>query len=174
MSNQNTREYIFCPNCGKKDLEKSEEKIICLDCKFVKYNDPSPGASALPVKDGKVLLAVRKDDPFKGTYDVIGGFVKPGESAEEAAVRETKEETGLNVKVIKLLASYPDVYGEGGDPILVLQFVVEIVDGEMKASDDVSELEWVDIDDLPKLKNIGFESVKKTLTELYTQKGEFM
>lgn len=159
--------YIFCPVCGSRKLDLKETKIICLDCGFSIYQDPVPGASAIPIKNNKALLAIRKNEPFKGTYDVIGGFINPGESAEEAAIRETKEETGLDVKVIRLLGNYPDTYGDADKPILVFQFIVEITGGEIEASDDVSELVWVDIKDIPNLKNIGFESVKKTLADLY-------
>jgi NAD+ diphosphatase len=164
--------FKYCPNCGKESLTEDKEKFVCGECGHEVYKNAAACASTLPVKEGKVLVAVRKHDPYKGTYDVIGGFVSGDESAEEAAIRETKEETGLDVKIIKLIGTYPDKYGEDGTYVLCIQFLVEITGGEMKATDDVEKLEWVAIKDIPSLKNIGFKSAEKTLLDLYRDFSE--
>ena len=90
--------------------------------------------------------------------------MKPGENAEEAIKREVKEETGLDIKIIKLLGTYPDQYGEGGDYTINFQFIVEIEKGELQAKDDISSLQWVSINNLPEIN--GFNNTKETLKDL--------
>lgn len=118
----------------------------------------------LPVKDGKVLLAKRGRDPFKGAYDIIGGFMEVGEIPEEAAIREAKEETGLDIKITSLLGIYSDRYGDDGEYTLNLHYIGEVVGGEMKAMDDVAELEWVEISEVP--LDEGFQNTKDGLRDL--------
>lgn len=122
----------------------------CKHCGFTYYNNPAPTAGVFIKKNDQVLMAIRGEEPFKGRLDTIGGFVDAGENLEQAAIREVKEETGLDVKLLTLLGSYPDVYGDG-IPILGFVFVGEITGNEanMQPMDDVSELKWYKISELP-------------------------
>jgi NADH pyrophosphatase NudC (nudix superfamily) len=160
--------YKFCPNC-KSELTATADKVLCTRCGFLHYFDPSPTVGVMPIKDGKILLSVRKVEPFKGELDLIGGFVKSGESAEEAAIRETTEETGLNVEIVRFFKSYADIYGDSSKPVLGIDFIVNIIGGEEKAADDVADLKWIPIKDIPKLKLNTFENVKTALMELFDQ-----
>ena len=155
-------EYNFCPKCGNP-ISLDVEPPHCEHCNITYYRNAKPGASVLPVKDGKVLLAKRGREPFRGSYDIIGGFMEAYERAEDAALREAKEETGLDMKIVSLLGVYTDRYGEGGDYTLNLHYIAEIVGGEMKAMDDVAELEWFDIDKVP---FEGFQNTKDGLRDL--------
>lgn len=155
--------YKFCPRC-KNEITFIEDHYSCDNCGLKIYIDPKPCVSALPVKDGKVLLSVRAIEPYKGEYDLIGGFIKNGKTVAEAIKREVLEETGLDIKIIELLGTYPDRYGEGGDYTINIQFVVEIIGGEPAPKDDVASLKWVSIDKLPKLN--GFNNTRETLKEL--------
>lgn len=111
-----------------------------------------------------MLLGKRARDPFKGSYDIIGGFMEAGEHPEDAAVREAKEETGLDIKITSLLGTYVDRYGEGGDHTLNLHYIGEVVGGEMQAMDDVASLEWVPIGEVP--LDDGFQNTKDGLRDL--------
>ena len=155
--------YKFCPRC-KNDLISSKNSYSCNHCGLKIYQNPKPCVSALPVKDGKVLLSRRANEPFKGEYDLIGGFMNVEENVEEALRREVKEETGLDIKIVKLLGTYPDRYGKGGDYTINLQFIVEITGGILMAKDDISSLEWVQINNLPEIN--GFNNTKETLKDL--------
>jgi len=156
-------QYNFCPKCGNK-VDEGSEPAHCSICNVTYYRNAKPGASVLPVKDGKVLLAIRANDPYKGCYDIIGGFMEADELPEVAAIREAKEETGLDVKITSLLGIYVDQYGEDGDYTLNMHYIGEITGGEMQAMDDVAALEWVSIEDLPLEQ--GFQNTRDGFRDL--------
>ena len=156
-------QYNFCPNCGNK-ITGGSNPPHCSVCNNTYYRNAKPCASVLPIKDGKVLLAKRGRDPFKGAYDIIGGFMEANELPEAAAVREAKEETGLDITITSLLGTYVDRYGEDGDYTLNLHYIGEIVGGEMKPMDDVAGLEWVAISDVP--LHEGFQNTRDGLRDL--------
>lgn len=160
------KEYKFCPNC-KSDLKSDHEKVFCENCDYIFYKNPAPTVAALPIKENKVLLTIRKIEPYLGAIDILGGFVKPNESAEEATIREVKEESGLDIKITKYINSYADTYGDDGKPVLSITYIVDIVGGVQKANDDVAELVWVDINGIPNLNFNGFKNTKTALMDIY-------
>jgi len=155
--------YHFCPNCGNA-LDQALEPPHCSHCDITYYTNAKPCASVLPIRDGKVLLGKRAHNPHKGAYDIIGGFMEANEHPEAAAIREAKEETGLDMKITSLLGIYTDRYGEDGDYTLNIHYLTEIVGGTMQAQDDVASLEWIDINNLP--LNEGFQNTKDGLRDL--------
>ena len=163
--------YNFCPKCGN-EIDKGSNPPHCSTCDITYYHNAKPCASVLPIKDGKVLLGRRANDPFKGAYDIIGGFMEADELPQDAAVREAKEETGLDVKITSMLGTYIDRYGDDGDYTLNLHYIGEVIGGEMKAMDDIAALEWVSIDELP--LDSGFQNTKDGLRDLKTlfEKGQ--
>lgn len=143
--------YHYCPYDGGSLISPilPDEYPFCPRCGFVDYHNPRPCVAILIVDNGKILLARRVIEPAKGEWDIPGGFVDSGESAEEAVVREALEETGLHVRVIKFLGSLPDVYGDRKLPTLNLCFVAEIMHGELRPQSDVEALDWFSPDQLP-------------------------
>ena len=163
--------YNYCPQCGG-ELAFSDGLPHCNTCNETFYRNAKPCASVLLVRDGEVLLAKRGREPFMGAYDIIGGFMEPDELPEAAAIREAKEETGLDVQITKLLGIYVDRYGEDGDYTLNIHYIGEITGGEMKPMDDVAALEWVPIADVP--LDDGFQNTRdglRDLKELYDAGG---
>lgn len=154
--------YRYCPNC-KSSLAEKEGALQCAFCGAVIYPSAAPAVGVLPVKDGKVLLAKRGVEPQKGKYDTIGGFVDYGEDPGNTAHRETKEETGLEIKVLDILGIYPDKYGPDAKTV-VIQYVVKITGGQAKPQDDVAALKWFDINNPP--KDLAFENTRKALADL--------
>jgi 8-oxo-dGTP diphosphatase len=102
------------------------------------------------VENGKILLVKRGREPFKGDWAVPGGRIEDNETAEECAIREMKEETGVDVEIIRLTGIYSD---PKRDPrgIIVAAFLVRRVGGEVKAGDDADEAKWFELHSLPKL-----------------------
>jgi ADP-ribose pyrophosphatase YjhB (NUDIX family) len=140
--------YNFCPQCKTK-TDNSGEYPKCPNCKVVFYKNSKPTAGVLPVKDGKVLLGRRAEDPHKGQLDIIGGFLNWKEHPINGAVREAKEETGLNVEIVDLLGIYMDVYEPTGDATQNTYFIGKVTGGKLKAEDDVESLHWLEIEKLP-------------------------
>lgn len=113
------------------------------------FINPKPCVVVIINKGNKILLARRGVEPAKGKWDLIGGFINNGETAEEAVVRETKEETGLEVSVKQYLGSISDVYGETDVATLNFCYLVQIKNGSPKADSDASELKWFSMDEIP-------------------------
>lgn len=90
---------------------------------------------------GRILLVRRGHAPSQGLWSVPGGRIEPGETAEQAAAREVREETGLDVRIGRLLATV-----EIGDYV-VHDFAAEVVGGRMQAGDDASDVRWCSLDD---------------------------
>lgn len=101
--------YTYCPKCGSK-MAKSrvdgETVDACPSCGFVFWNNPKPVTSVLVEKGGKVLLLQRAKKHLYGYWCLPGGFLRWHETAQEAARRETKEETGLDVRMVGLIGVY--------------------------------------------------------------------
>jgi len=155
--------YIFCPQCKNKLIKKTES-FYCENCKETIYLNSKPTASVLIMDKDKVLLGIRAQDPGKGKYDVIGGFLKLGECPEAGAIREAEEETGLKIKIISLMGVYMDVYSTMGEHTLNFVYLGKIIGGKMRADDDIAELEWITIDKLP--NDPAFASQKKVFQDL--------
>lgn len=107
--------YKYCSICG---CELGEGKPFapqqCDNCGNPHYHNSKPCSGALVVREGKVLLARRGVEPYKGCWDVPGGFLESGEHPEQGAIRELREETGLNIRLNGLLGMYMDRYGADG------------------------------------------------------------
>lgn len=160
-----TIDYKYCPQC-KHDMELVGGNPHCPVCDVTIYSNVVGAAAMCIIKDGNVLLSRRAIEPFKGDYDLIGGFIIPEETPEQAAIREAKEETGLDVKITGLLGIYSDQYGEGSHT-LGIHYLGEITGGVQHAGDDAALLEWVDIKAIPdEALTTGFRNVRESLRDL--------
>ncbi|MBI4032511.1 NUDIX hydrolase [Candidatus Berkelbacteria bacterium] len=157
------RQYQFCPAC-KAPLARDATAARCRACEFVHYDNPAPCAGIVPIQNGKALIAIRGIEPFKGAADAIGGFMQAGETPERAALRELLEETGLAAEINGFIGSYTDTYGADGVPTLALYYTARITGGTMAAQDDVAELRWVPIADLP--EDEGFAHIQQLFRDL--------
>jgi ADP-ribose pyrophosphatase YjhB (NUDIX family) len=104
--------FRFCPRCGRGPVAPiAPASFTCPACGLHYHFNPAVAAGIL-VEDGggRVLFVRRAKEPAKGRLGVPGGFVEAGETAEESAVRETREETGLEVDGLAFLGSWPNVY----------------------------------------------------------------
>jgi 8-oxo-dGTP diphosphatase len=93
---------------------------------------------------GRLLLVRRGRPPAEGRWSVPGGRIEPGETAAEAAAREVREETGLEVEVGPVLITA--LIGDG--TYRVQDFAANVVGGELEAGDDAAEVRWVEAADL--------------------------
>ncbi len=139
-------QYKFCPCCGDRlnqDEIDGHMRKHCTHCNFVHYVNPKPTVGIIAIKDNKIVLIKRGVDPGKGSWSLPSGFIETDETAEEACLREFKEETGLTGDIKQMLGVYTDeaqVYG----PVIIMMYLVDNLRGEMKASDDAADVKLVD------------------------------
>jgi 8-oxo-dGTP diphosphatase len=114
-----------------------------------KHKNPVPAVDFLISKDdnSKILLVRRKNDPFKGMLSIPGGFINEGETAEDAMIREAKEETSLVVEPIAILGVYSDPQRDPRMHTISVTFITRIVQGNEDARDDAASLQWINIED---------------------------
>jgi ADP-ribose pyrophosphatase YjhB (NUDIX family) len=95
----------YCIKCGEVVTKKNDSLYMC-EAGHENWINPAVGVSAYVIKDGKVLFGVRSRDPGKGKLDVPGGFVEAHESAEQAAIREAKEEFDIDITLTNCFGTY--------------------------------------------------------------------
>ncbi|MCH8983258.1 MAG: NUDIX hydrolase [Acidobacteria bacterium] len=105
---------------------------------------PLVGVGVAIVRDGKILLIKRRNEPGKGLWAVPGGKVEYGETLRDAAVREVKEETGLDIVVGPLIWSGESISAHGH--LVLIDFLGSVLGGELAASDDAEQALWVDVE----------------------------
>jgi 8-oxo-dGTP pyrophosphatase MutT (NUDIX family) len=134
------------------------------DCLLCSFENPKPCATAIIIKDQKVLVAKRNEEPFKGKWDFVGGYVGKNETTEEALAREIREELGVKATFTYIdtfagTATYKDfVY-----PVINFAYLTQL-SGTIKLNKkENSKLEWVP---LKSLKTIAFDSNQKILKHL--------
>ncbi len=101
-----------CPHCA----DALEQPVVCDRCGWRWYSNPKPAAGTLvervePNGEGAILLLRRAVTPGLGRWDLPAGYLDPGESAERGALRETLEESGLNVELLRLVGVYSSPEG---------------------------------------------------------------
>ena len=122
---------------------------------------PEVAVGSVAVVDGRLLLVRRGRGPAAGEWSVPGGRVEAGETLHEAVVRETAEETGLEVVVSGFLGWVERIHeGAGGEPghhFVILDFAVDVLDPDREpvAGDDAAEVAWVALEDLSELRLVG-------------------
>src|SRR5262245_7550830 len=112
---------------------------------------PVVGVGAVIVRDGQALIVKRAHEPRKGEWSLPGGRVELGESLEEAARREIKEETGLDVEVGPMVEVFDRVHllaGRVRYPFVIVDYLCIPRPGDACAGDDVDDVRWVTGDEL--------------------------
>ena len=104
--------FNLCPSCGSKNIRWLDgKKWLCSDCGFDLYCNVAAAVGIVLYDDfDNLLFEVRAKEPRKGFLCLPGGFVDPDESAEDAVVRECREELGAEVLGAEFLCSYPNTY----------------------------------------------------------------
>lgn len=146
----------------------------CGSCGARYYANSAPTASGLCVdEEGRVLLARRAVEPFRGRWDIPGGFLQEGEHPEDGLRRELREETGLEIEPVRFLGAWIDVYGPGDEAIatLNLMWVVRAIGGQPHPADDVDGLEWFPRDRLPSDDELAFATLGAVLAAWKDETG---
>lgn len=136
------------------------ERPACPACRFVHFLDPKVAAITLIEREGQVLLTRRAYNPAKGQWTLPGGFVDGDEDPREAAVRECREETGLEVEITGLWDLY---YGKAHDEgaNIVIVYTGRLLNGAMRPADDVDAVAFFGPDELPELAFPSTQQIMK-------------
>ncbi|MBQ9494722.1 MAG: NUDIX domain-containing protein [Treponema sp.] len=104
--------FTFCPLCSSKKINfVDNKKWFCSDCGFDLYHNVAAAVNVIIAdKNGFVLFEKRAKEPRKNFLALPGGFVDADEGAEQAAMRECKEEAGLVIQRVTYLCSLPNTY----------------------------------------------------------------
>lgn len=142
------REHRYCSRCGSpmgtRPAERAKE---CPRCGLLAFPRLSPAIIVL-VQRGKELLLARPHHFSPGMYSVIAGFVEPGETLEEAVVREVREEVGLAIRDIRYFGSQPWPFPNS----LMLGFTASYAGGEITLDNtEIEDARWFTADNLPTL-----------------------
>lgn len=113
-----------------------------------------------------MLLARRAVEPYKGMWDVPGGFLEEGEHPVDGLRRELREETGLEIEPGEFFGVWMDRYGGDSTALATLNLVwtARVLGGEPVPADDVSELRWFAVDELPSAAEVAFAMVPQVLS----------
>jgi 8-oxo-dGTP diphosphatase len=159
--------YRFCPRCGAEMVEKAvdqHKRKACPVCEYVFYHNPVPAAGVVIEEDGKILLVKRKFEPYKGDWCLPAGFMEYDESPEQCAIRESKEELGVDVELDGLFG----VYSGKDDPrthAVLVMYWARITGGELKPGDDAEEIKLFAKDEVP--SNIAFLAHRQIIKEFF-------
>jgi 8-oxo-dGTP diphosphatase len=143
----------FCSNCAAP--LPSPPPVTCASCDTSHWLDAKPCAGALVTRRGRLLLVRRAFAPWRGAWDIPGGFCGPREHPAHAAVREVREETGLVVRVGDILGMWIDTYapeGPAADKVTLNIYFHAVIEGpaeERTDPNEVAEIGWFAPDELP-------------------------
>jgi ADP-ribose pyrophosphatase YjhB (NUDIX family) len=153
----------FCAQCGALLISRVlDERLreVCPACQTVFYRNPLPVAAIVMLNDSReVLLVQRRREPQQGMWCLPIGFAELDETIAEAALRELREEAGVQGRVLQMLDvdSYKsDFYGD----LLIVTFEAEKIGGTEQAGDDALAVGWFPLDRLPPL---AFNSNEKAI-----------
>jgi ADP-ribose pyrophosphatase YjhB (NUDIX family) len=152
----------FCPRCGTAiSLQERFGKIhpVCPQCEWIYFEDPKVAAAVLVEQDGRVLLVRRNGEPFRGLWTLPAGFVDAGEDPARAAERECLEETGLTVRVKRVMEVIAGQEHERGADFIII-YGAELLGGSLSPNDDVDAVAWFEPANLPPL---AFSATRKAL-----------
>ena len=140
--------FRYCPRCGQGPSAPPEAPLFsCAACGFHYHFNPAVAAGVIAQdREGRVLLVRRAKEPARGRLGVPGGFVDLGETAEAAARREAREETGIDVEGLLFLGSWSNLYEWRGIayPVVDLYFTGRVGDGTIaSARHEVEEVVWL-------------------------------
>ena len=155
------RHCLVCAARLRGGRQDGHRRWRCPRCGWVFYNNPVPATVAIVLGPRGILLCRRAAAPFRGLWDLAGGFLEADEPPLRGLRREIWEELGARVRTARFCGFVMDRYGPGGIPVLGIVYEVRLA-GRITARSDVSEARWFSRRALP-WRRIGFASIRRAL-----------
>jgi ADP-ribose pyrophosphatase YjhB (NUDIX family) len=158
--------YRFCPACGgsleARQLKAGEpSRLVCSACGYILYLDPKVAVgTVITSADDRIVLVRRAIEPGYGLWVFPGGYVDRGEELTVAAVREAREEAGLQVRLDGLI----NIYSYPARPIIIVVYRASIVGGELAIDDESLEARLFSRAEIP-WTQLAFRSTREALED---------
>ena len=145
--------FFYCPKCGG-NLEyrnyMERERLTCTVCEYIFYENPVVGVAVIVLNcDGQILLG-RRTGSYRGLWCIPCGYVEYDEDVFDAAAREFKEETNLDVKINRVYTVQSNFHNPETHTVGIW-FLAEVTGGELEALADLDEVGYFDLADPPEL-----------------------
>ncbi len=158
--------FRFCPVCGSplepRILKTGEPmRLVCTAaaCGFVFYLDPKLAVGTIiTMPDGRIVLTRRAIEPGHGLWVFPGGYVDRGEDVRVAAVREAREEAGIDVRIDGLVG----IYSYPGTTAVIIVYHASWLAGALAIDDESSEIHTFEVSGLP-WDALAFRSTRESL-----------
>ena len=168
-SHDETPPYKFCPVCGSalepRVLKITEPKrLVCTNaaCGFIFYLDPKIAVGTIIRVNGseRIVLVKRAIEPGYGKWVFPGGYVDRGEEITLAALREAKEEAGIDVKLDHLV----NLYSYAGRAPVIIVYAATMISGELATDEEGLEIREFGLDEIP-WSELAFRSTHEALRD---------
>lgn len=158
--------FRFCPVCGgaleSRLLRDGDPvRLVCVACGFIFYLDPKLAVGTIIRDDrNRIALVRRAIEPGYGKWVFPGGYVDRGEEVQLAAIREAREETGLDVRIDRLV----NIYSYAGRTPVIIVYAATMVGGCLGCDDEGLEAEFFEPNAIP-WDELAFRSTQEALRE---------
>ncbi len=157
----------FCPRCGHalelRLTNDGRERPVCTDCGFIVYLNPVIAVGVIAERaDGKIVLVLRGENPGRGLWGLPAGFMEIDETAEQTAVRECLEETGLTVELGDLWGVWSYYHVEKSTGGVLILYAARVVGGEPRGGSDSLEARFFARDEIP-FEHLAFDTHRDAL-----------
>jgi mutator protein MutT len=161
----------FCARCAgaleSRLLKATEpERLVCVRCGFVHYVDPKVAVGTIITDaQGRIVLVKRAIEPGYGKWVFPGGFIDRGETVEAAAVREAREECGLDVRLEGLI----NIYSYPGVAVIIIAYAATALGGCLACDDEGLEAQLFEPEQIP-WNELAFRSTKQALEDFLARR----
>ncbi len=158
--------YRFCPSCGgaleSRSLKEGDPpRLVCSACGFIFYLDPKVAVGTIiTADDSRIVMVRRAIEPGYGLWVFPGGYVDRGEEITSAAVREAREEAGLDVRLDGLV----NIYSYPGRPLIIVVYAATAVGGRLCTDEECLEVRLFAASEIP-WGELAFPSTRDALRE---------
>jgi ADP-ribose pyrophosphatase YjhB (NUDIX family) len=162
--------FNFCPRCGHELVlrEKDDGRLrpTCMNCKYTHYGNPALAVGVIVTDEQRrVCLILRGEEPRKGFWGLPAGFMEGDETAEQGAVRECLEETGLEVALDGLHAVYSYQHANRKTSGLLIVYRAHIVGGAPQPGTDTTDVKFFALDEID-VEMLAFETHRHAIETL--------